>query len=222
MNRLPISERIFLIVMSILTGAATIAFVYQGIKVANIIAITNLKKQEHLSDLEYQYQHAVFDKRYSDIQIILGEDEAILLMIETQQKVTITQNPVQCLTDNIYYEAGFEPYEGQLAVAQVTLNRAREKTNNICNVVYFKKVNPNTGKKEAAFSWTLGSHWRARGINRTAYRMCAQMAKAVLTNHLRSDIIDSSVEFYHADYISPRWKNSHEMVAQIGAHIFYR
>jgi hypothetical protein len=30
-------------------------------------------------------------------------------------------------------------------------------------VVYFKKVNPATGKKEAAFSWTLGEVWRSEG-----------------------------------------------------------
>jgi|HubBroStandDraft_2_1064218.scaffolds.fasta_scaffold228320_2 hypothetical protein len=33
----------------------------------------------------------------------------------------------------------------------------------VCDVVYFKKVNLATGKKEAAFSWTLGEAWRAKG-----------------------------------------------------------
>jgi spore germination cell wall hydrolase CwlJ-like protein len=158
----------------------------------------------------------------------MGESDAILTLLKTEQderdqKHKIVQlSPVQCLTDNIYYEAGFEPYEGQLAVAQVTLNRAHENPRDVCQVVYFKKVNPSTHKKEAAFSWTLGKKWRPKGINRKAYGECKQLAQAVLTKGLRSAIIDDGVEFYAAVYIHPRWANEHEKVTTIGQHVFYR
>ena len=166
---------------------------------------------------------APIERKSLDVpELIIDLDGIILEQMKQKAAPPIHVNPVQCLTDNIYYEAGFEPYEGQLAVAQVTINRAHDDPKAICNVVYFKKVNPATGKKEAAFSWTLGYKWRAHGMNRTAYRECYAMAKAVLTLGLRSDIIDGSVEHYHADYISPRWKNNYQVVAQIGAHIFYR
>lgn len=171
-----------------------------------------------LDNIEYQMN--LLRRRLISEQIVINE--RILQEAPRVLMASVPQTPIKCLTDNIYFESGFEPYEGQLAVAQVTLNRAHERTSDICNVVYFKKVNPNTGKKEAAFSWTLGRKWKPRGINREAYLECAQLAREVLTNHLRSAIIDSSVVMYHANYVAPRWKHNYEMVAQIGAHIFYR
>ena len=44
----------------------------------------------------------------------------------TSSEITaeVRSNQLNCLTRNIYYEAGHEPFEGKVAVAQVTLNRA--------------------------------------------------------------------------------------------------
>lgn len=167
-------------------------------------------------------------KNFGNVNYTMAQIDMDLQLLVTQKaiadlkKQVIKMTAEKCLTDNIYYESAFEPEEGRLAVAQVTMNRAHNKKDNVCNVVYFKKVNPSTGKKEAAFSWTLGSKWRAKGMNHRAYQVCAQMARAVLTKGLRSDIIGPNVIMYHANYIAPRWKDDHLMVAQIGAHIFYK
>jgi spore germination cell wall hydrolase CwlJ-like protein len=165
-----------------------------------------------------EQKRAIFEYRLHEIEVDLEESYRILDELQKTPQL----NPVRCLTDNIYYEAGFESYEGQLAVAQVTLNRAHERSKDICSTVYYKKVNPRTGKKEAAFSWTLGAKWRAKGMNRSKYQECMQLARAVLTKRVRSGIIDSSVKFYHAVYMTPSWKSEHEEVATIGNHIFYR
>jgi N-acetylmuramoyl-L-alanine amidase len=175
---------------------------------------TQIRESQDARDAEDDRVRLILSK----IELQLELDD---VLIDEEVKKPVLPSPVQCLTDNIYYEAGFEPYEGQLAVAQVTINRAGNESN-VCRVVYFKKVNPHTGKKEAAFSWTLGKKWRAKGINKSHYRECAQLARAVLTKHVRSGIIDSSVKFYHATYIQPSWKDNYQMVAQIGNHIFYR
>lgn len=129
-----------------------------------------------------------------------------------------------CLAKNIYYESATEPYAGKVAVAQVTLNRVHDSKypNTICGVVYYKKINPITHKKEAAFSWTLGSRWRSKGMNFHVYKECLNIARAMLTKHLRSDIIGSNVEYYHADYINPSWAEDYDRVAEIGHHIFYK
>ena len=44
---------------------------------------------------------------------------------------------VECLAQNIYYEAGYEPEKGQLAVAFVTINRVKSGhfEDDICGVV---------------------------------------------------------------------------------------
>jgi len=126
-----------------------------------------------------------------------------------------------CLADNIYFEAAHEPLDGKLAVAQVTLNRARDAGVSVCNAVYFKAINPHTGKKEAAFSWTLGARWRPKGVDPLLHAWCAELAHEALAG-VRALPLPDDVRFYHAIYIRPRWANEHEKVTRIGRHIFYR
>jgi N-acetylmuramoyl-L-alanine amidase len=125
---------------------------------------------------------------------------------------------LRCLADNVYYEAAFEPVEGKVAVAQVTINRAHD--GDVCAAVYAKALNPRTGKKEAAFSWTLGKRWRPRGVNAAAYWDCLIVAQQVLWLGRRSEAIGDA-EYYHATYVHPRWRGM-VRVAKIGHHIFYR
>lgn len=176
---------------------------------------SEIQQENILQDKEYLLE---FRQHIIDLEL----DESYEILDELRKKQPPEYTPIRCLADNIYYEAGFEPYEGQLAVAQVTINRAKEKPNNICSIVYFKKINPRTGKKEAAFSWTLGKKWKPRGVNSSRYRECQLLARAVLTKKVRSGIIDSSVKYYHAVYVTPSWINEHEEVVTIGNHIFYR
>jgi len=126
-----------------------------------------------------------------------------------------------CLADNIYFEAAHEPLDGKLAVAQVTLNRAREAGVSVCSAVYFKAINPRTGKKEAWFSWTLGARWRPKGMDALLHAWCAELAHEALAGALALPLPDD-VKFYHATYIRPPWAHQHEMVTRIGHHIFYR
>ena len=51
----------------------------------------------------------------------------------------ILESALLCLSLNIYYEAGYEPPEAQMAVALVTLNRAHHKQTKVCNVVFAKE-----------------------------------------------------------------------------------
>ena len=103
----------------------------------------------------------------------------------------------------------------------MTLNRARDAGVSVCNAVYFKAINPRTGKKEAAFSWTLGARWRPKGMDPLLHAWCAELAHEALAG-LRALPLPDDVRFYHATYIRPRWANQHEMVTRIGRHIFYR
>ena len=54
----------------------------------------------------------------------------------------LRQKQLDCLARNIYYEAGYEPFEGKVAVAQVTINRAEsgQFPSDICQVVYQKNI----------------------------------------------------------------------------------
>ena len=45
-------------------------------------------------------------------------------IIKTNERMNYTKHDEECLAKNIYHEAGKEPFEGKVAVAQVTMNRA--------------------------------------------------------------------------------------------------
>ena len=63
------------------------------------------------------------------------------------------EKQLKCLADNIYFEAGYESFEGKVAVAQVTLNRANHPnwSSDVCKVVYQKNVIYE--KVVCQFSW---------------------------------------------------------------------
>lgn len=185
------------------------------------------KQQIQLQEM----QKAMLQLRLQAIEAEIEMDGIILDDIQQQHlrgmkpgKRAKPMTAEQCLTDNIYYEAASEPFEGKVAVAQVTMNRVADSFggDSVCAVVYFKKINPNTGKKEAAFSWTLGSHWRTHFLSRHIYEECREIAKQMLAGELHSEVIGNDVEFYHADYIKARWAPNHDEVAHIGHHIFYQ
>lgn len=89
---------------------------------------------------------------------------ALTLIGFTANANTYSKKQIQCLAQNIYHEARGEPYEGQLAVAYVTLNRTQDEDfkGSICDVVYQKgqfiwtKNKPKI-KEQAAWSTAQGA-----------------------------------------------------------------
>jgi spore germination cell wall hydrolase CwlJ-like protein len=130
---------------------------------------------------------------------------------------------VKCLADNIYFEAKSEPYEGQLAVAQVTINRVEhpQYPKTVCGVVWQQNKDRRTGRKVAQFSWTLDGRPDVPK-SKSAYEQAYAVAEEVLLYGTKSAIIGTDTLFYHANYIRPRWSRQMERVAQIGNHIFYQ
>jgi spore germination cell wall hydrolase CwlJ-like protein len=130
---------------------------------------------------------------------------------------------VQCLATAIAYEAGNEPVEGQQAVAEVILNRARAGVfardsavaKTVCGVV-FAGSERRTG---CQFTFTCDGSLRRRLPERM---MTATRAVAEAALDGRNPTRVSGAAWYHANYVSPYWAPSLVRVATIGAHIFYR
>jgi len=120
-----------------------------------------------------------------------------------------------CLTKNIYYEAGNESFEGKVAVAQVTLNRAESENfpNDICKVVYQKN------SVLCQFSWWCETNTKIRPIHAGTYKESEAVAKKVLLEGFRLESLNEAL-FYHADYVNPKWKK--QRITKIGRHIFYK
>jgi spore germination cell wall hydrolase CwlJ-like protein len=138
-----------------------------------------------------------------------------------QNFVTMADRDKQlsCLAMNIYKEAGYESFEGKVAVAQVTLNRAAsgQFPSEICQVVYQKNIVYE--KVVCQFSWYCDGTHRQRPVNDTVYQESYDVAKRVLLENFRLPGLNSAL-YYHADYVNPRWNK--EKITKIGRHIFYK
>lgn len=142
---------------------------------------------------------------------------------EALEQSTVTlqvrERQLTCLARNIYYEAGGEPFEGKVAVAQVTLNRANSSQfpGDICNVIYQK--NKVYEKIICQFSWVCDRPSALRPNNGPVWEESMAVAKKVLLEGFRLPSLTNAM-YFHADYINPGWKR--KQVAKIGRHIFYQ
>lgn len=125
---------------------------------------------------------------------------------------------LDCLARNIYWEAANEPFEGKVAVAQVTLNRVDSGrfADSVCGVVYQKNVFYQ--RVVCQFSWYCETNHRVRPINRELYRESEDVAKRVLLENFRLPGLKEAM-YYHADYVNPGWNKPR--IQKIGRHIFY-
>jgi hypothetical protein len=125
---------------------------------------------------------------------------------------------VKCLAQAIYFEAGFQPIEGQRAIAQVILNRVRDKhfPDTVCGVVY-EGWKRRTG---CQFSFVCdGSLWR-RPPNEEEVASAEKIALDALNGYVVATV--GTATHYHTRKVDPYWNDSMVKTAQIGDHIFYR
>jgi spore germination cell wall hydrolase CwlJ-like protein len=129
------------------------------------------------------------------------------------------ERQLECLAMNIYREAGHENFEGKVAVAQVTMNRAAHPSfpKDVCAVVFQKSV--VIDKVICQFSWYCDTAHKARPVNQSAYNESMAVAKKVLLEGFRLDVMKEAL-YYHANYVNPRWQL--EKIGSIGNHIFYK
>ena len=122
-----------------------------------------------------------------------------------------------CLAQAIYYEARSESRVGQLAVADVVLNRVSSPVypDTICEVVY-QGSERRTG---CQFSFTCDGSMKAR-LNERKWRDSEMLAGAVLAGIRKP--VSRNATHYHADYVSPPWADTLTPTAVIGTHKFYR
>ena len=128
-----------------------------------------------------------------------------LLNIKYTQLTSEAQTQVDCLAENIYYEAGYEPKEGQVAVAMVTMNRVSDPRfpKDICGVVKQKTKIESIGDTKVAcqFSWFCEPK---KNINQQVYEKNLEVALFVYANYENIPDNTNGAKFYHADYVNPR------------------
>lgn len=137
-------------------------------------------------------------------------EEKIDDVIQVKEHIKYTKNDLDCLTKNIYYEAGVESKSGKFAVAHVTINRLKTGHwgDSICKVVYARKQ----------FSWTLAQ--KLPRLDGQLWAESEDVARKVLAGHRVRGLTKSL--YYHAIYIrDPNWADPQHEAGQIGNHVFY-
>lgn len=126
------------------------------------------------------------------------------------QTATIDDEELNCLAIGVYYESKGEPLAGQLAVADVILNRTTSGRfpTSVCGVL----------TQRGQFSFVKGGRLPDVDTSRPAWKTAVAIARIAT-----QDLWDSPAEgalFFHARRVSPKW--NHTRVASLGNHVFYR
>lgn len=122
-----------------------------------------------------------------------------------------------CLAEALYFEARGETIKGQVAVAEVILNRvdSAKFPNSVCGV-----INQGTGRKYACqFTYTCDGH-DEKVSEPAAYARVAKIAKAMLSGLPRN--LTDGATYYHTTAVSPSWSRKFAHTTTIGVHKFYR
>jgi spore germination cell wall hydrolase CwlJ-like protein len=132
-------------------------------------------------------------------------------LVESYADLALEDTQDICLAKAVYFEARSEPLEGQLAVAQVVMNRAASGRypSSLCAVI----------TQKAQFSFIHAGRFPKPNRKSQAWRKAvaiAHIAKSGLVRELSPNVL-----WYHASYVAPAWGKRLNKEAQIGLHIFY-
>jgi len=124
-----------------------------------------------------------------------------------------------CLTEALYFEARGESRAGQMAVAEVILNRVDSPgyPDTICETV---KQGTNSGRRgRCQFSFQCDGLTERIG-NKEVFEKLGKLAWVMMQGKPRT--LTGKALFYHATWVRPRWSKKFVRTARIGDHIFYR
>jgi len=143
--------------------------------------------------------------------------DADMDMLMAQLPKNISEKSFRCLAQAVYFEARSEPFEGQVAVAYVILNRVKDRRypDNICGVVFQNEQR----RHSCQFSFACDG-LSDNPYEKTAWNVARRVAGGTLKN-TASDVTGRSTH-YHAKYVTPRWAKHLQPTIQVGSHIFYR
>ena len=121
----------------------------------------------------------------------------------------------QCLTEALYFEARGETLKGQVAVAEVILNRMNSNRfpNTVCGVV------GQSNRNGCQFSYRCDGRPETMS-DRQARAQVGKVARMMLDGAPRT--LAGGATYYHASWVRPKWSRVFRRTASHGVHIFYR
>ncbi len=134
-----------------------------------------------------------------------------LVLIRTSRPARSLGPEVECMAKVVYHEAANQALPGQLAVAQVILNRVNGGgafARTACAVV----------NQKGQFFRTR--HFKVPAHDRERWRTAVAIAD--LARDRRLSQVAPGALFYHASFARPAWRRQHQRIAQVGDQVFYR
>ena len=135
-----------------------------------------------------------------------------------------------CLALHTYHEAKNQSLVGQIATAQVVMNRVEDNRfpNTICEVVKQGPTRPSweDPKKEYPIKHRCQFSWYCDGKddtpkNEKAWKKAQDVAFLVIYDKIKLDVTEGATH-YHATYVKPSWAKTKTRTTRIEKHIFYR
>ena len=138
----------------------------------------------------------------------------------------IIETALMCLALNTYHEAKNQSMIGQIATAQVVMNRVADSRypNTVCEVV---KQGPKYKgsdvpvRHKCQFSWFCDGKSDEPRRDSKEWFKAQDYARIVLSGRIALDITEGATH-YHATYVRPSWARNNKRTTRIEKHIFYR
>ena len=138
----------------------------------------------------------------------------------------LIETALMCLALNTYHEAKNQSMIGQVATAQVVMNRVADSRypNTVCEVV---KQGPKYKgsdvpvRHKCQFSWFCDGKSDEPKKDSKEWRMAQEYARIVLSGRIVIDVTEGATH-YHATYVRPSWAKTKKRTTRIEKHIFYR
>lgn len=155
--------------------------------------------------------------REISVPMVMEEDLQRWLSLYQGPGSVRTTEEIQCLAQNIYFEARSESRQGQLAVGHVVMNRLAHKhyPNSVCEVV---KQGGEKRRNRCQFSWWCDGR-SDQPVDNTAWERSLKLATTIYWGQT-NDPTDGAL-WYHADYVKPDWSSDLIFAKKIGHHLFY-
>ena len=158
-------------------------------------------------------------------RLALGAGSALVLSMvalgilwpRSVPRIDLSQS-LDCLALNIYHEARGESLDGQVAVAQVVMNRVGDPgfPGQVCEVVRQGGERP---MDRCQFSWWCDGRGDLPD-DLAAWTGSKDLARRILAGSVEDPT--GGALWYHAVHVSPDWEMDIIRQAKIGRHIFYR
>ena len=150
---------------------------------------------------------------YTDVMPVTVEitpDEPVETLHLANTRKVISRADLDCMAEALYHEARGEGRQGQMAVAEVILNRVDSGAfpRTVCGVI----------NQPSQFSYTIGGAKPIR--NKAAYLRAKAIAQDALSGAPRQ--LTGGATYFHTPAVRPAWSRRFQKTVQIGRHIFYR